>query len=263
MRSAAASGLQRPRGIETHPATAAARASARSPPTRRASSRSASRSRTAWTVPCPPATREALAGGGYSETKATVAPFNPPLRTRGNPHLSHDAPEMKILVVDDEPAVRDARRARAALEGYDVLLAADGARGARHLAARAARRGRARRVMPRVDGLEVCRRHAPARRPHAGADAHRARRGRRPRRRASTRAPTTTWSSRSRSRAAGAGARAAAPRRARRDGGAAALRRPRARPGRARGPPRRAARSSSRAPSSCCSTCSCATRARC
>ena len=70
-------GVQRPRGIDTQPATAAARASARSPPTRRASSRSASRSRTAWTVPCPPARANRLPAVDDSETKATVAPSIP------------------------------------------------------------------------------------------------------------------------------------------------------------------------------------------
>ena len=39
---------------------------------------------------------------------------------------------MRILVVDDEPAVREAVERALRLEGYDVLLAADGARGARH-----------------------------------------------------------------------------------------------------------------------------------
>ena len=34
---------------------------------------------------------------------------------------------MTILVVDDEPAVRDALRRALELEGYDVELAADGA----------------------------------------------------------------------------------------------------------------------------------------
>ncbi|MDP8910870.1 MAG: response regulator, partial [Actinomycetota bacterium] len=41
---------------------------------------------------------------------------------------------MRILVVDDEPAVRTALRRALALEGYDVELAEDGAEGLKHLA---------------------------------------------------------------------------------------------------------------------------------
>ena len=44
---------------------------------------------------------------------------------------SDDRGAMRILVVDDEPAVRDAVDRALRLEGYDVALAADGARGAR------------------------------------------------------------------------------------------------------------------------------------
>src|SRR3979409_2473458 len=105
MRSAAASGLQRPRGIETHPATAAARASARAPPTRGASSRSAARSLTAWTVPWPPARAKRLPAVDDSETKATVEPSIPCYGCAETPSPP-DAPDMRILVVDDEPAVR-------------------------------------------------------------------------------------------------------------------------------------------------------------
>ena len=38
---------------------------------------------------------------------------------------------MQILVVDDEPAVRDSLERALRLEGYEIGLAADGARGAR------------------------------------------------------------------------------------------------------------------------------------
>ena len=47
-------------------------------------------------------------------------------------------------------------------------------------------------MLPGMDGFEVCRRLRDGRRLGAGADAHRPRRGRGPRRRASTPAPTTT-----------------------------------------------------------------------
>jgi two-component system, OmpR family, response regulator MprA len=64
-----------------------------------------------------------------------------------------------ILVVDDEPAVRESLRRALELEGYDVELAEDG-EGA------IARLGRERQpeavvldiLMPGIDGLEVCRR---------------------------------------------------------------------------------------------------------
>jgi two-component system response regulator MprA len=66
---------------------------------------------------------------------------------------------MRILVVDDEPAVRDSLRRALSLEGYDVELAADGA------AALDAVTGQADPdsilldvLMPRIDGLEVARR---------------------------------------------------------------------------------------------------------
>ena len=66
---------------------------------------------------------------------------------------------MKILVVDDERAVRDALRRALELEGYEVALAADGAE------ALAPARGERKPdavvldvLMPGIDGLEVCRR---------------------------------------------------------------------------------------------------------
>jgi two-component system, OmpR family, response regulator MprA len=67
---------------------------------------------------------------------------------------------MRILVVDDEQAVRDSLRRALSLEGFDVDLAADGAEA---LARIAHDPGEPDAVvldvlMPGVDGLEVCRR---------------------------------------------------------------------------------------------------------
>ncbi|MBA2742259.1 MAG: response regulator transcription factor [Actinobacteria bacterium] len=66
---------------------------------------------------------------------------------------------MSILVVDDEPAVRESLRRALELEGYEVELAADGGEAITRL-------GHTEQpeavildiLMPGVDGLEVCRR---------------------------------------------------------------------------------------------------------
>ena len=65
---------------------------------------------------------------------------------------------MRILVVDDERAVRDALRRALELQGYEVELAADGAEALAALEAN----GQPDAVvldilMPGIDGLEVCR----------------------------------------------------------------------------------------------------------
>jgi len=65
---------------------------------------------------------------------------------------------MRVLVVDDEPAVRTALERALRLEGYDVELAADGAEALRRLSAHAADAVVLDVLMPHVDGLEVCRR---------------------------------------------------------------------------------------------------------
>jgi len=63
------------------------------------------------------------------------------------------------MVVDDEPAVRDALRRALRLEGYDVALAADGAEALNQLADGAQPDALLLDVlMPGMDGLEVCRR---------------------------------------------------------------------------------------------------------
>jgi two-component system response regulator MprA len=65
---------------------------------------------------------------------------------------------VRILVVDDEPAVREAVDRALRLEGYDTELAADGLQALEALADRAPDALVLDLLMPHVDGLEVCRR---------------------------------------------------------------------------------------------------------
>jgi two-component system response regulator MprA len=65
---------------------------------------------------------------------------------------------VRILVVDDEPAVREAVDRALRLEGYDTDLARDGAEALDALAAHAPDALVLDVLMPHVDGLEVCRR---------------------------------------------------------------------------------------------------------
>ncbi|MGZ4280778.1 MAG: response regulator transcription factor, partial [Gaiellaceae bacterium] len=66
---------------------------------------------------------------------------------------------MKILVVDDEPAVRRALEGALAGAGYDVAVASDGAEALAFLRERGAADAVVLDVlMPEVDGLEACRR---------------------------------------------------------------------------------------------------------
>ena len=66
---------------------------------------------------------------------------------------------MKILVVDDEPAVRESLRRALELEGYEVELAADGREALYRLEADWPQDAVILDVlMPGIDGLEVCRR---------------------------------------------------------------------------------------------------------
>jgi two-component system response regulator MprA len=65
---------------------------------------------------------------------------------------------MRILVCDDEPAVRDALERALRLEGYEVELAADGGEALTCVAERPPDALVLDLLMPRVDGLEVCRR---------------------------------------------------------------------------------------------------------
>jgi two-component system, OmpR family, response regulator MprA len=65
---------------------------------------------------------------------------------------------MRVLVVDDEPAVRTALERALRLEGYDVELAGDGVEALERLSARSPDAVVLDVLMPHVDGLEVCRR---------------------------------------------------------------------------------------------------------
>src|SRR6188472_2672940 len=65
---------------------------------------------------------------------------------------------MRILVVDDEPAVRTALQRALALERYEIELAADGAEALDRIAESPPDAIVLDVAMPRIDGLEVCRR---------------------------------------------------------------------------------------------------------
>jgi two-component system response regulator MprA len=64
---------------------------------------------------------------------------------------------VRILVVDDEPAVRDSLGRALRIEGYEVALAADGRAGLEALAERPCDALVLDVAMPRMDGLEMCR----------------------------------------------------------------------------------------------------------
>jgi two-component system response regulator MprA len=65
---------------------------------------------------------------------------------------------VRILVVDDEPAVREALERILRMGGFDVELAPDGREAIRRQAAAPADAVLLDVLMPHVDGLEVCRR---------------------------------------------------------------------------------------------------------
>jgi two-component system response regulator MprA len=65
---------------------------------------------------------------------------------------------MRILVVDDEPAVREAVERALRLDGHDVVLAADGGEALVTLDQRPPDAVVLDVLMPHVDGLELCRR---------------------------------------------------------------------------------------------------------
>jgi two-component system response regulator MprA len=65
---------------------------------------------------------------------------------------------MRVLVVDDEPAVREVLERILKVEGFDVALAGDGREAVRCQAAAPADAVVLDVLMPGLDGLEVCRR---------------------------------------------------------------------------------------------------------
>jgi two-component system response regulator MprA len=71
---------------------------------------------------------------------------------------SEDPHAMRVLVVDDEPAVREALERALRLEGYDVELAPDGRDAIRRQASGPADAILLDVLMPGLSGLEVCRR---------------------------------------------------------------------------------------------------------
>ena len=73
----------------------------------------------------------------------------------------------RVLVVEDEPALCDGLRTALELEGYDVEIATDGAEALEALAARPVDAVVLDVLMPRLDGIEVCRRLRTARNPVA------------------------------------------------------------------------------------------------
>ena len=69
---------------------------------------------------------------------------------------AHTVP-LQILVVDDEPSVRSALYRALRLDGYDVVLAADGVEALAALATASRDAVLLDVLMPGLDGLEVCR----------------------------------------------------------------------------------------------------------
>ena len=108
--------------------------------------------------------------------------------------------DVRLLVVDDEVDLADAVATGLRREGYAVDVAHDGDEALDKASVNAYDLVCLDLTMPDIDGREVCRRVRAGTTlgpPAPGADADRPRQPRRPGRRASTTAPTTTWSSRS------------------------------------------------------------------
>lgn len=68
-----------------------------------------------------------------------------------------DAGRVQVLVVDDDPSVRQAVRRALVLEGYEVALADDGVDALKQVVASPPDAIVLDVMMPRLDGLEVCR----------------------------------------------------------------------------------------------------------
>jgi len=117
--------------------------------------------------PClPPAPSEALLQGWASgRGRASIAhyPASVSSPARSTPSRATKGAVARVLVVEDEPALRDGLRTALSLEGYEVEVATDGSQALEALAARPADAVVLDILMPRVDGLEVCRRLRAAR----------------------------------------------------------------------------------------------------
>jgi two-component system response regulator MprA len=72
--------------------------------------------------------------------------------------VARDSELMQVLIVDDEPALRQALRRALELDGYEVHLAGDGLAAQRALAEHSPDAVVLDVMMPGADGLEVCRR---------------------------------------------------------------------------------------------------------
>src|SRR5699024_5422536 len=79
------------------------------------------------------------------------------IRSRGRTRRV-DAVAMEILVVDDDRAVRDSLRRSLAFNGYEVRTASDGLEALDQITERRPDALVLDVMMPRIDGLEVCRR---------------------------------------------------------------------------------------------------------
>src|SRR5512145_2600370 len=64
---------------------------------------------------------------------------------------------MQVLVVDDDPAVRESLRRSLAFNGYEVELAADGEQALRSISAHRPDAVVLDVMMPKLDGLATCR----------------------------------------------------------------------------------------------------------
>jgi two-component system response regulator MprA len=72
--------------------------------------------------------------------------------------MGQSAAEMRVLVVDDDLAMRETLRAALRLRGHDVSLAVDGVDALQRIDGDAPDAVVLDVLMPRVDGFEVCRR---------------------------------------------------------------------------------------------------------
>jgi two-component system response regulator MprA len=100
---------------------------------------------------------EPEAGGGEGGVGSALAtPLSAP-QAAGDAKLG-PMPAMKVLIVDDEPAVRDALRRSLSFEGYETALAVDGLDALEKAAAYEPDLVLLDVLMPRMDGLTAARR---------------------------------------------------------------------------------------------------------